>query len=91
MMRTEGAPSDTRQGYDGALPWSGEGPVGRPLSRQELKVLDLVAQGLTNPEIGGRLGLSRDTVKEYLSNAMRKLASRGRLDAVLEAQRRGIL
>ena len=43
------------------------------LSRQELKVLRLVAEGLTNPEIGARLYLSRHTVKEYLSHAMRKL------------------
>ena len=56
-----------------ALVDSRRGAADPKLSRQELKVLRLVAEGLTNPEIGSRLYLSRHTVKEYLSHAMRKL------------------
>jgi DNA-binding NarL/FixJ family response regulator len=61
------------------------------LTRQELKVLRLVAEGLTNPEIGGRLYLSRHTVKEYLSHAMRKLEVSNRIEAVRKATELGLL
>jgi two-component system response regulator DevR len=61
------------------------------LSSQELNILRLVAEGYSNPEIGARLFLSRHTVKEYLSNAMRKLDVSSRLEAVLEAQRLNLL
>jgi DNA-binding NarL/FixJ family response regulator len=61
------------------------------LSRQELKVLRLVAEGLTNPEIGSRLYLSRHTVKEYLSHAMRKLEVGNRIEAVRKATELGLI
>ena len=61
------------------------------LSSQEVKVLTLAAEGCTNREIGSRLHLSRHTVKEYLSNAMRKLGVDSRVSAVVEAGRRGLL
>jgi DNA-binding NarL/FixJ family response regulator len=61
------------------------------LTRQELKVLRLVAEGLTNPEIGSRLYLSRHTVKEYLSHAMRKLEVSNRIEAVRRATELGLL
>ena len=61
------------------------------LSNQELRVLALAAEGFTNREIGSRLFLSRHTVKEYLSNAMRKLGVDSRVAAVVEANRRGLL
>jgi len=61
------------------------------LSSQELRVLTLAAEGFTNREIGSRLFLSRHTVKEYLSNAMRKLGVDSRVSAVVEANRRGLL
>ncbi len=43
------------------------------LSAQERRVMELVAQGKTNKEIGLALGLSDKTVKNYLSNLMEKL------------------
>jgi DNA-binding NarL/FixJ family response regulator len=61
------------------------------LSRQELNVLRLVAEGLTNPEIGSRLHLSRHTVKEYLSHAMRKLEATNRIEAVRKATELGLI
>ena len=61
------------------------------LSSQELRVLALAAEGFTNREIAVRLHLSRHTVKEYLSNAMRKLGVDSRVSAVVEANRRGLL
>jgi len=61
------------------------------LSGQELNVLRLVAEGLTNPEIGARLYLSRHTVKEYLSHAMRKLEATNRIEAVRRATELGLI
>ena len=61
------------------------------VSRQELNVLRLVAEGLTNPEIGSRLHLSRHTVKEYLSHAMRKLEAGNRIEAVRKATELGLI
>lgn len=61
------------------------------LSGQELKVLRLAAEGLTNPEIGARLYLSRHTVKEYLSHAMRKLEAGNRIEAVRKATELGLI
>ena len=43
------------------------------LSAQERRVLELVAQGMTNKEIGLAMTLSDKTVKNYLSNLMEKL------------------
>lgn len=64
---------------------------GPKLSAQELKVLRLAAEGLTNPEIGARLYLSRHTVKEYLSHAMRKLEAANRIEAVRKATELGLI
>jgi DNA-binding NarL/FixJ family response regulator len=61
------------------------------LSGQELKVLRLAAEGLTNPEIGARMYLSRHTVKEYLSHAMRKLEAGNRIEAVRKATELGLI
>jgi DNA-binding NarL/FixJ family response regulator len=61
------------------------------LTSQELKVLRLAAEGLTNPEIGARLYLSRHTVKEYLSHAMRKLEAGNRIEAVRKATELGLI
>jgi DNA-binding NarL/FixJ family response regulator len=61
------------------------------LTAQELNVLRLVAEGRTNPEIGERLYLSRHTVKEYVSHAMRKLGASNRIEAVRRAAVFGLL
>jgi DNA-binding NarL/FixJ family response regulator len=61
------------------------------LTSQELKVLRLVAEGLTNPEIGTRLYLSRHTVKEYVSHAMHKLEATNRIEAVRKATALGLV
>jgi two-component system response regulator DevR len=61
------------------------------LSEREVTVLRLAAEGLTNSAIGERLYLSRHTVKEYLSHAMRKLEATNRVEAVLRASRLGLI
>ncbi len=57
----------------------------RALTGQERKVLDLLADGLTNREIGERLHLAEKTVKNYVSNLLMKLDMRGRTEAAVYA------
>jgi two-component system, NarL family, response regulator DevR len=52
------------------------------LSPQEVRVVSLIAEGLTNKEIGDRLNLSDNTVKNYLVNAFEKLGVKRRSQAV---------
>jgi DNA-binding NarL/FixJ family response regulator len=61
------------------------------LTPQELNVVLLVAEGLTNREIGDRLSVSPHTAKEYLSSAMRKLGETTRVGVVMHAARDGLL
>ncbi len=61
------------------------------LTEREREVLALVAEGLTNREIGGRLFISAKTASVHLSNLMAKLNVSSRTEAVTVAQRRGLL
>ena len=59
------------------------------LTDQERRVLELVAEGKTNREIGEALSLAEKTVKNYVSSILSKLQLRRRTDAaVYAAQRR---
>lgn len=60
------------------------------LTERERQVLDLVAQGLSNKEVGARLHLAEKTVKHYLTAVMQKLHVRSRVEAALLAQRYGL-
>jgi LuxR family maltose regulon positive regulatory protein len=62
-----------------------------PLSEREVEVLQLVAQGLTNPEIADRLYLSLNTVKAHTRNIYGKLDVHSRTKAVARARALGIL
>jgi DNA-binding NarL/FixJ family response regulator len=66
-------------------------PPRTPLTPQEQNVVMLVAEGLTNREIGTRLSVSPHTAKEYVSAAMRKLGETTRVGVVLHAARDGLL
>jgi two-component system response regulator DesR len=71
---------------------TGPAAAGRsPLTPREREVLELVATGATNREIAESLHLSPHTVKEHTSSLYRKLEARNRADAVLRAQRLGLL
>jgi two-component system response regulator DesR len=61
------------------------------LSEREREVLELIAAGSTNREIAEKLYLSPHTVKEHTSALYRKLQARNRAEAVLRAQRIGLL
>jgi DNA-binding CsgD family transcriptional regulator len=70
----------------------GSGPAERRvLTPREEEVLRLVAEGLTNREIGGRLFISEKTASVHVSNVIAKLGASGRTEAVTLAHRRGLL
>ena len=62
-----------------------------PLSEREIEVLQLIAQGLTNPEIAARLYLSLNTVKVHTRNIYGKLGIKNRTQAVARGRELGIL
>jgi DNA-binding NarL/FixJ family response regulator len=62
-----------------------------PLTDRELEVLNLVAEGLSNPQIAKRLKVSRNTVKFHLSSIMGKLEANSRTEAVTLGLRRGLI
>lgn len=61
------------------------------LDLRDVEVLRLMAQGCTNSEVGQRLFLSENTVKALVNDLYRHLSVHGRVEAVMEAHRRGIL
>jgi two-component system response regulator DevR len=61
------------------------------LNRTEVTILNLVAAGLTNRDIGERMHLSHHTIKDHLTKAMRKLGTSTRAEAVAKAVHQGML
>jgi two-component system, NarL family, response regulator DevR len=57
------------------------------LTDQERKLLDLIAEGLTNRQIGERMYLAEKTVKNYVSNLLAKLGMSRRSEAAAYAAR----
>ena len=58
------------------------------LTAREEQILELVAQGLSNKEIGRELDITEKTVKHYMTNVLQKLQVRNRVEAALLAQKR---
>jgi len=65
-------------------------PAVHPLTKREVTVLKLVAQGLTNQEIAGRLVISEWTVRTHVRNILGKLHLANRTQATLYALREGL-
>lgn len=61
------------------------------LTEREQKVLELLAHGMSNREIGGKLYVSETTVKFHVRNIMRKLDACTRAEAVYEASKLGLI
>jgi DNA-binding NarL/FixJ family response regulator len=57
------------------------------LTTQERRILDLLAEGLTNRQIGERMHLAEKTVKNYVSNVLMKLGMERRTEAAVYAAR----
>lgn len=74
VRRTRGARGRPPAGWDSLTP-------------TERQVVDLVGQGLTNPQIAARLFVSRETVKGHVSAALRKLGVANRTELAAEVTR----
>jgi DNA-binding NarL/FixJ family response regulator len=61
------------------------------LTERELEILQLLAFGYTNRDIGARLYISPDTVKTHLEHIYQKLGATDRTAAVAEAMRRRLI
>jgi DNA-binding NarL/FixJ family response regulator len=68
------------------LPY-GENPTTEPLSDKEEKVLQLIAEGMTNRQIANTLFLAEGTVKNYVSRIMEKLHANTRTELAILSRR----
>ena len=76
-----------------------EGPAERPseeahkgpLSRRQLRVLELLAEGRRARDIAVTLGLSETTVRNHIRAVLSRLGCHSQLQAVVEARRRGLI
>lgn len=68
-----------------------ERPAGRDLTDREVQVLELIARGRSNREIGDDLSIAEGTVKTHINSILMKLDANDRTDAAMIALRRGII
>lgn len=73
---------NSEAGHD-ALPLS--------ISKRPIEVLGLTAQGLSGPEIGAALGISKQTVRHHLQRARRALDAKTTTEAAVKAARLNII
>ena len=75
----------------GAGPDAAPDPTLEPLTPRERETLELLAQGLSNREIGERLGISEHTAKFHVASIAAKLGASSRTEAVTLGVRRGLI
>jgi DNA-binding NarL/FixJ family response regulator len=88
------APEVTRQlvgRYAARIRPTESAPGDTELTRRELEVLRLIADGRSNGEIAATLVISQETVKTYVSRLLAKLGLRDRVQAVVYAYRNGLV
>lgn len=61
------------------------------LTPRELEVINLIAEGLPNKNIAGKLGISEHTVKFHVNAILTKLGAQSRTEAVVRATRMGLI
>ena len=59
------------------------------LTNQQLTILRLIGQGLSNKEIANQMGLSEYTIKSYIQDLLSKIGARNRVEAAMIASREG--
>jgi DNA-binding NarL/FixJ family response regulator len=74
-----------------AIPAMEGDAIEESLTPREIQVLELLAEGLPNKAIAGRLGISDQTVKFHVASLSGKLGAANRTDAVRRAARRGLI
>ncbi|MFN8019734.1 MAG: response regulator transcription factor [Acidimicrobiales bacterium] len=72
-------------------PGAPEDDSDRVVTKREVEVLQLIADGCSTPEVAERLYISQKTVKNHLASIYHKLDARDRTQAVLQAVRMGIV
>ena len=92
-----------RQAFEHSIYFAGTTPALQPaatvhsideasvLTRRELEILQLVAEGKSNAQVGRTLWVTEQTVKFHLSNVYRKLDVANRTEASRWAQMRNLL
>jgi DNA-binding NarL/FixJ family response regulator len=90
------APAVTRAVVEEFVKQGPAAPVGPPpavadLTPREREVLDLLARGLSNSEICGRLVISEATAKTHVARILQKLDLRDRVQAVIYAYESGLV
>ena len=68
-----------------------DGSVLRTLTPRELEVLELVARGLSNAEIGERIHVSQATAKTHVGRILAKVGARDRAQLVVTAYEAGLV
>jgi len=66
-------------------------PPAQALTPREVEVLAMLAEGLANKEIAGRLGISDHTVKSHVASIFAKLGASSRAEAVVSGARMGLI
>jgi LuxR family maltose regulon positive regulatory protein len=74
-----------------APPTGGAEELAEPLTRKEIRVLQLLAEGYSNTAMAEKLFVSDSTVRTHLRNINQKLNSRSRTQAVAVARRLGVI
>jgi two-component system nitrate/nitrite response regulator NarL len=65
-------------------------PSGPSLTHREIQIMQLVAEGLSNKEVGARLSITEGTVKNHVHNALEKLQLENRIQAAAYVVRHGL-
>ena len=73
---------------EGEKPTSGEKPL---LTDREMEILPLVAEGLTNKEIAGKLYLTEQTIKWYRMRLNEKFSAKNATEVIAKAKEMGII
>ena len=68
-----------------------DGEMSDALTKREMEILALIAQGTSNQELAERLVLSRHTVRNHIANIFQKLGVTARAEAVAQARVLGLV